>query len=55
MDVEIGHRVTCWSHLGNIAYILGRKLRWDPATERFLGDDQANRMLHASYREPWRL
>ena len=55
MDVEIGHRVTCWSHLGNIAYSLGRKLRWDPASERFLDDDQANRMLHAPYREPWRL
>jgi len=55
MDVEIGHRVTCWSHLGNIAYVTGRKLRWDPAAERFLGDDEANRMLHAPYREPWRL
>ena len=55
MDVEIGHRVTCWSHLGNIAYSLGRKLRWDPATECFLDDDQANRMLHAPYRQPWRL
>ena len=55
MDVEVGHRVTCWSHLGNIAYRLGRKLRWDPASERFLGDDQANRVLHAPYRQPWRL
>ncbi|MHC4400101.1 MAG: Gfo/Idh/MocA family protein [Planctomycetota bacterium] len=55
MDVEIGHRVTCWSHLGNIAYLTGRKLQWDPAAERFVGDDQANRMLHAPYREPWRL
>jgi predicted dehydrogenase len=55
MDVEIGHRVTCWSHLGNIAYRLGRKLRWDPATEQFPGDDEANRLLRAPYREPWRL
>ena len=35
MDVEIGHRITCWSHLGNIAYLVGRKLRWDPVSERF--------------------
>jgi len=55
MDVEIGHRVTCWSHLGNIAYLLGRKLRWDPAAERFIGDEEANRMLDAAYRAPWRL
>lgn len=54
MDVEIGHRVTCFSHLGNIAYRMGRKLQWDPVAERFL-DDEANRLLHAPYREPWRL
>jgi predicted dehydrogenase len=55
MDVEIGHRVTCWSHLGNIAFRLGRKLQWDPAAERFVGDDEANRLLQVVYREPWRL
>ena len=55
MDVEIGHRVTTWSHLGNIAYRLGRKLRWNPTEERFADDDQANCMLHEPYRQPWRL
>ena len=55
MDVETGHRITCWSHLGNIAYRLGRKLQWEPTAERFVSDDQANRMLHAPYREPWRI
>jgi predicted dehydrogenase len=53
MDVEIGHRVTTWSHLGNIAYLLGRNLRWDPACERFVGDEEANRRLGVAYREPW--
>jgi len=55
MDVEIGHRVTTWPHLGNIAYRLGRKLRWDPATESFPDDEQANRLLQTAYRQPWRL
>ena len=55
MDVEIGHRVTCLSHLGNLAFRLGRKLQWDPAAERFVGDDEANRLLQVVYREPWRL
>jgi len=55
MDVEIGHRITCFSHLGNLAYLAGRKLRWDPAAEQFPGDEEANRMLDVAYREPWRL
>jgi predicted dehydrogenase len=55
MDVETGHRVTCWSHLGNIAYLLQRELRWDPVAEQFIGDDDANRLLSVAYREPWRV
>ena len=54
-DVEIGHRVTSWSHLGNIAWLVGRKLRWDPARECFPDDPEANRFLQRPYREPWRL
>jgi hypothetical protein len=34
---------------------LGRKLKWDPATERFIGDEQANRMLDRSARAPYAL
>ena len=54
-DVEIGHRVTSWSHLGNIAWLTGRKLRWDPVAQRFPDDPEANRLLQRPYREPWRL
>jgi predicted dehydrogenase len=54
MDVETGHRITTWSHLGNLAYLIGRKLQWNPVTERFVNDDEANRLLHAPYRGPWR-
>ena len=55
VDVEIGHRITSMCALGNLAYRLGRKLRWDPVQEQFIGDDAANRVLGNPYRAPWRL
>ncbi|HVU25449.1 MAG TPA: Gfo/Idh/MocA family oxidoreductase [Opitutus sp.] len=54
-DVEIGHRSTTVCNLGNIAMLLGRKLRWDPAREEFIGDELANRMRARSMRGPWAL
>ncbi|RLS54992.1 MAG: gfo/Idh/MocA family oxidoreductase [Planctomycetota bacterium] len=44
-DVEIGHRSVTVCHLANIARAIGRPLQWNPATELFLGDEQANAML----------
>jgi hypothetical protein len=55
MDVAIGHRVTSVCVLGNIAFVLGRKLHWDPKAEEFIGDDEANRMLNPPMRPPWHL
>jgi hypothetical protein len=52
---EIGHRSASVCHLGNIAMILGRKLKWDPKKERFINDDAANNMLKRSLRAPWRV
>ncbi|HZO90243.1 MAG TPA: Gfo/Idh/MocA family oxidoreductase [Chthonomonadaceae bacterium] len=54
-DVEIGVRSVTVCHLGNIAIRLGRKLQWDPAKERFVGDEEANRWLLRPYRAPWHL
>lgn len=44
-DVEIGHRSAVICHLGNIARWIGRPLRWDPETETFPGDEEANQLL----------
>ena len=52
---EIGHRCSTISHLGNIAMDLGRKLRWNPDKEEFVGDVQANRLRSRAMREPWGL
>lgn len=50
---EIGHRSASLGHLTIIAYKLGRSLKWDPATEAFLGDEAANRLRSRAVREPW--
>ena len=52
---EIGQRCFTIAHIGNISMLLGRKLRWDPQNERFIDDEQANRMLSRSMRSPWSL
>jgi len=52
--VEVGHRSITIAHLGNIAMRLGRKVRWDPQTERIVGDAEAARMTARPLRGPWR-
>lgn len=54
-DVEIGHRTNSICQLGNISFALRRPLKWDPADERFIGDDEANRMVSRAGRSPWQL
>jgi predicted dehydrogenase len=54
-DVEIGHRSATVCHLANIGYELGRALAWDPDTEQFSDDDEANRLLERTPRAPWTL
>jgi len=53
--VEVGHRTASLCILGNISMRLGRKVHWDPDTESFKNDDEANRMLSRSMRSPWHM
>lgn len=53
--IEKLHRSVSIAHLGNIAMLLGRKLKWNPHKERFVDDAEANRMLSRSMRAPWHL
>ena len=53
MPIEAGHGVATLCILGNISYILGRKLEWDARSERVIGDAEANRMLSRPHRSPW--
>jgi predicted dehydrogenase len=51
--VEVGHRTASLCHLGNIAMVLHRKIRWDPVKEDILGDAAAAKMLSRPMRSPW--
>ena len=52
---EIAHRSASIGHLCRAAIATGRKLTWDPAAERIVGDAEADRLLERPLREPWKL
>ena len=54
-DVVSQHRSVSTCHLANIAIRLGRKLRWDPDQEQFVGDAEANRWLSREQRKPYQV
>jgi len=53
VDIEIGHRVATLCNLGNMSYLLGRRLEWDGVAERVIGDEHANRLLARPQRYPY--
>ena len=42
-------------HLADVAVRIGRKLRFDPVTRRFIDDDAANKLIDQPMRAPWHL
>jgi hypothetical protein len=51
--VEAGHRTGSLCHLGNIAMLLKRTIKWDPKKEEIVGDAEASRLLAQPLRAPW--
>jgi predicted dehydrogenase len=49
--VETAHSAAGMAHLGNIALMRGKMLDFDPATNRFTNDDEANKLLGQEYRK----
>jgi len=52
---EVAHKTCALVHLGAIAYRVGRVLNFDPGTETFPKDAEANRFLTKQYRAPFAL
>lgn len=52
-DVEEGVLSSDLPHLANISYRVGRSLTFDGKKERFVGDDEANKLLTRDYRKPY--
>ncbi len=55
LDLELGHKATVCCLLGNIAYLVGRKVRWDGETEQIIGDEEASRLLGRPRRKGFEL
>jgi predicted dehydrogenase len=54
-DVEIGHRSISVCHLANITRQMGRRLRWNPATEHFVDDSEADGLVTRARRKGYEL
>ena len=50
---EVGHLGAIPSHLANIAYRVGRPIRWNAGEETIIDDAEASKLLTKTYRAPW--
>jgi len=52
-DIEEGHKSATVCHLASISAKLGRSVHFDPQTERFVNDPEADKFLKREYREKY--
>lgn len=50
---EVAHRSASIGHLGQIAMLTGRRIKWNPETEQIIDDPAASAMLGRAPRGPW--
>ncbi|MFN8240787.1 MAG: Gfo/Idh/MocA family oxidoreductase [Bacteroidales bacterium] len=51
--VETAHMASSLAHLGNIAYRTASTIKFDPKTEKIIGNEEANKLLTRNYRKPY--
>lgn len=54
-DVFTHHRANSSALLAHASMILGRPLKWNPDNQKFINDNEANRLISRRYREPYKL
>ncbi|MCC7157534.1 MAG: Gfo/Idh/MocA family oxidoreductase [Bryobacterales bacterium] len=54
-NLDVGYHVSAVAHLGNIALRSRSRIEWDSTNQRVAGNEDANRLLMAKYRAPWKL
>lgn len=52
-DIADGHKSTMLTHLGNIAWRIGRNINFDPAQNKIIGDKEAEVFWARAYRPGW--
>lgn len=55
LNEQNGHRSCNIVNLGIAAVRLGRGLEFDPESQKFVGDEAANRLISQPMRSPWRI
>ena len=50
---EAAHRSASLGHLGLISMLTGRKINFDPVSEKIINDETASSLLGATCRSPW--
>lgn len=55
LNEDNAHRTCTIVNLSKIAVRLGRRLHFDPEKQLFIGDEEANRLIHQPMRAPWHL
>lgn len=53
VHAEVAHRSCSVALLSDIAMHIGRRIKYDPAKEQIIGDDEANNMLSRPQRKPY--
>lgn len=54
-NLDVGYHVSAVAHLGNLALRSRSRIEWDAAKERVVGNEEADRLMMANYRAPWKL